>query len=124
MRRLLPSSLTGRLVAIQVAVVLATTLPVAVVTSREDPQVVLWVQDDGPGLPPDLVDSAFERFTCGDSARTRKSGGAGLGLSLVEAITTAHGGSASVRSQPGCTVFEVRLPAERQPQPPCSAARV
>jgi two-component system, OmpR family, sensor kinase len=77
---------------------------------REDSQVVLSVQDDGPGLPPDLVDCVFERFTRGDSARTRESGGAGLGLSLVEAITTAHGGSASVTSRPGCTVFEVRLP--------------
>ena len=83
---------------------------------REDSQVVLSVQDDGPGLPPHLFDSAFERFTRGDSARTRECGGAGLGLSLVEAITSAHGGAASVTSRPGCTVFEVRLPAEPQPQ--------
>ena len=81
---------------------------------REDSHVVLSVQDDGPGLPPHLVDSAFERFTRGDSARTRESGGAGLGLSLVEAITTAHGGTASVTSRPGRTVFEVRLPVEPQ----------
>jgi two-component system OmpR family sensor kinase len=77
---------------------------------REDSQVVLSVQDDGPGLPAHLVDSAFERFSRGDSARTRESGGAGLGLSLVEAITTAHGGTASVTSRPGCTVLEIRLP--------------
>ncbi len=74
-------------------------------------QVVLYVEDDGPGLPPSLTDHAFERFTRGDSARTRESGGAGLGLSLVQAITTAHGGSVSVTSVPGRTRFVVRLPA-------------
>ena len=74
-------------------------------------QVVLFVRDDGPGLPAGLADRAFERFTRGDSARTRESGGAGLGLSLVEAITIAHGGDVSVESVPGRTRFEVRLPA-------------
>ena len=74
-------------------------------------EVVIFVQDDGPGMSPDLVSRAFERFTRGDSSRTRESGGAGLGLSLVQAITVAHGGSVSVASQPGRTRFEVRLPA-------------
>ena len=66
-------------------------------------EVVIFVQDDGPGMSPDLVSRAFERFTRGDSSRTRESGGAGLGLSLVQAITVAHGGSVSVASQPGRT---------------------
>jgi two-component system OmpR family sensor kinase len=74
-------------------------------------EVVLTVDDDGPGLPPDLNGTAFERFTRGDSARTRASGGAGLGLSLVQAITVAHGGTVAVDSAPGRTRFEVRLPA-------------
>jgi len=77
----------------------------------EGDQVVLSVTDDGPGMPPDLVRTAFERFTRGDSSRTRESGGAGLGLSLVQAISAAHQGSVSVESQPGRTRFEVRLPA-------------
>jgi two-component system OmpR family sensor kinase len=77
----------------------------------EGDEVVLSVLDDGPGLPPRLARTAFERFTRGDSARTRASGGAGLGLSLVEAISQAHGGSVSVDSVPGHTRFEVRLPA-------------
>jgi two-component system OmpR family sensor kinase len=77
----------------------------------EGDEVVLSVLDDGPGLPPQLAQTAFERFTRGDSARTRASGGAGLGLSLVEAISQAHGGSVSVDSVPGRTCFEVRLPA-------------
>ena len=73
------------------------------------------VQDDGPGFPPELVEHAFERFVRGDSARTRGSevgvGGVGLGLSLVEAIVTAHGGQVALRSEPGETVVDVSLPA-------------
>src|SRR3954447_10494401 len=84
---------------------------VVVSVRAEGPDVVLWVQDDGPGLPPGLARTAFERFTRGDSARTRESSGAGLGLSLVQAITSAHGGRTSVTSEPGRTRFEVRLPA-------------
>jgi two-component system OmpR family sensor kinase len=74
-------------------------------------EALLVVEDDGPGMSRDLVASAFERFTRGDSSRTRESGGAGLGLSLVQAITAAHGGTVAVTSEPGSTRFEVRLPA-------------
>ncbi len=71
----------------------------------------ITVHDDGPGLPPGLAENAFERFTRGDSSRTRASGGAGLGLSLVSAIVQAHGGTATVSSEPGSTTFTVTLPA-------------
>jgi two-component system OmpR family sensor kinase len=73
-------------------------------------EVVVEVHDDGPGLPPGLADHAFERFTRGDSSRTRASGGAGLGLSLVAAIAQAHQGTASVSSQAGATTFRIQLP--------------
>jgi two-component system OmpR family sensor kinase len=62
-------------------------------------------------MTPDLVRTAFERFSRGDSSRTRASGGAGLGLSLVQAITCAHGGRVAVESKQGRTRFTVRLPA-------------
>jgi two-component system OmpR family sensor kinase len=78
---------------------------------QDGSDVLVSVEDDGPGMPPELVASAFERFTRGDSSRTRESGGAGLGLSLVQAITAAHGGTVTVTSRPGRTRFEVRLPA-------------
>jgi two-component system OmpR family sensor kinase len=84
---------------------------VTVGVAQDADRVVLSVEDDGPGLPPQLNGKAFERFTRGDSARTRESGGAGLGLSLVRAISHAHGGTVSVDSAPGRTRFEVRLPA-------------
>jgi two-component system OmpR family sensor kinase len=73
--------------------------------------VEIRVHDDGPGLPSDLVPHAFERFTRADVSRTRSSGGAGLGLSLVAAIVAAQGGSVHLVSGPGSTTFTVRLPA-------------
>lgn len=66
------------------------------------------VHDDGPGFPPELVDHAFERFVRGDASRHRE-GGAGLGLALVQAIVSAHGGSVSLASKPGDTRIAVRL---------------
>jgi two-component system OmpR family sensor kinase len=83
---------------------------VTVAARATDDAAVVTVHDDGPGLPDDLAQHAFERFTRGDSSRTRASGGAGLGLSLVHAITAAHGGSATVESRPGSTTFTLTLP--------------
>ncbi len=85
-----------------------TTVTVAAAAAGD--RVRVSVHDNGPGLPPDLVPRAFERFTRGDSSRTRSSGGAGLGLSLVAAIAEAHGGSVEVGTRPGSTTFVVALP--------------
>jgi two-component system OmpR family sensor kinase len=82
------------------------------------------VHDDGPGFPPDLAATAFERFVRGDASRARTSdpsadtatgpaadsGGAGLGLSLVDAIVSAHGGSVTLDSHPSSTTVTVSLP--------------
>jgi two-component system OmpR family sensor kinase len=84
---------------------------VTVSAETEGDRIAIAVHDDGPGLPAGLADHAFERFTRGDSSRTRASGGAGLGLSLVSAIVQAHGGSTAVSSKPGSTTFTVTLPA-------------
>jgi two-component system OmpR family sensor kinase len=67
------------------------------------------VHDDGPGFPPGLAGSAFERFVRGDASRNRE-GGAGLGLALVQAIVSAHGGSVTLDSHPGSTTVSVSLP--------------
>jgi two-component system OmpR family sensor kinase len=85
------------------------------VSARDGAGTTLTVHDDGPGLSPDLAARAFERFTRGDSSRTRASGGAGLGLSLVEAISQAHGGSVDVHSAPGDTEFRIHLPHSQIP---------
>jgi two-component system OmpR family sensor kinase len=73
---------------------------------------VVTVTDDGPGIPPELIGGVFERFARGDSARTRASGGAGLGLSLARAIVEAHRGRIAVTSRPGETRFSVTLPTQ------------
>ncbi len=78
---------------------------------QEDGQVVLQVRDEGQGFPPDFVSRAFERFSRADAART--SGGAGLGLAIVDAVARAHGGEASAR---GASVV-IRLPAARAASP-------
>ncbi|GAA3673347.1 HAMP domain-containing sensor histidine kinase [Nocardioides ginsengisoli] len=66
------------------------------------------VHDDGPGFPPDLIGTAFERFTRGDAARHRADG-VGLGLALVQAIVSAHGGTVALASALGDTRVSVRL---------------
>ncbi|XVQ06546.1 sensor histidine kinase [Spirillospora sp. CA-255316] len=72
----------------------------------------LKVADDGPGFPPDLLPAAFARFTRGDDARTRAASGAGLGLSIVHAVVTAHRGTVGARNGGplGGAVVTVRLP--------------
>jgi two-component system, NtrC family, nitrogen regulation sensor histidine kinase GlnL len=60
--------------------------------------------DDGPGLPPDLVDAIFDPFVSG------RENGTGLGLALVSKILSEHDGLVSVESRPGRTAFRVSLP--------------
>jgi signal transduction histidine kinase len=72
--------------------------------------VVLEVADDGPGIPPEAIDEIFERFARADHSRSRREGGAGLGLAIVDAIARAHGGTVSARPGDSGTVFELRLP--------------
>lgn len=85
------------------------------VRMRVDDDVRIDVHDDGPGIDPELLPTLFERFTRGDSSRTRSSGGAGLGMSLVKAIMHGHGGDATVESAPGNTTFALTLPPHLPP---------
>ncbi|GAA2314935.1 HAMP domain-containing histidine kinase [Streptomyces kunmingensis] len=84
---------------------------------RHGPWVCLDVQDDGPGIPAELLPRVFERFARGDSSRSRKAGSTGLGLAIVQAVAAAHGGAVTVDSVPGRTVFTVHLPAHAEPHP-------
>jgi two-component system OmpR family sensor kinase len=79
----------------------------------DDGAAVVQVEDDGPGIPPALVEHVFERFARGDASRNRAQGSTGLGLAIVDAVVTAHGGTVGVTSEPGRTVFTVRLPGAR-----------
>ncbi|MER8113527.1 HAMP domain-containing sensor histidine kinase [Streptomyces sp. NPDC094031] len=78
---------------------------------RQGPSVCVDVEDDGPGIPDELLPHVFERFARGDSARTRATGSTGLGLAIVQAVAVAHDGSVSVESAPGRTLFTLRLSA-------------
>jgi two-component system OmpR family sensor kinase len=60
--------------------------------------VELHVTDEGPGFPPDLLTTAFERFTRADCGRTQE--GTGLGLAIVAAIAHSHGGGAHAANRP------------------------
>jgi signal transduction histidine kinase len=78
---------------------------------RRDGHVVLMVADSGTGIAPADLDRIFDRFARANPQRSTEAGGFGLGLALVQAIATAHGGSVQVRSTPGRgAAFEIILP--------------
>ena len=73
------------------------------------PAIVIAVEDEGPGIPPEHVPHVFDRFYKAQAAR-ETSDGSGLGLSIVKATVERHGGQISVVSRPGRTIFELTLP--------------
>jgi signal transduction histidine kinase len=74
--------------------------------------VVLSVEDAGAdGIAAEHLPHIFDRFYKADASRAGVKGGSGLGLSIVKAIVERHGGTISVASRPGRTVFEIVLPA-------------
>lgn len=75
--------------------------PVSVELRDDDGRATLTVADQGPGLTEEQAARVFERFYRVDSSRTRASGGAGLGLSIVSAVIEAHGGTVEARPTPG-----------------------
>jgi two-component system OmpR family sensor kinase len=87
-----------------------TTVTTGVMRSA-DGSVVVTVTDDGPGIPAEFQGDIFSRFTRADAARSGSEGSSGLGLSIVESIVAAHGGTVELVSRPGRTEFAVRLPA-------------
>jgi signal transduction histidine kinase len=75
----------------------------------QDEAVVIDVRDTGPGIPPADLPRVWDRLYRGDTSRSER--GLGLGLSLVRAIVEAHGGTASVVSEPGKgSTFTLVLP--------------
>ena len=88
------------------------TTRVDVHVSVDGPEVVLVVDDDGPGVPPEERERVFERFTRLDEGRSRDAGGVGLGLAMVRTIAERHGGHVAIEDAPiGGARFVVRLPA-------------
>ncbi|MBW3652045.1 MAG: HAMP domain-containing histidine kinase [Actinobacteria bacterium] len=90
-----------------------------------DGNVRLIVEDDGPGIPPELKARAFERFVRGAGDR---GGSSGLGLSIVHAVAQSHGGTVTIESPTSNgsgrargTRFAVMLPLSRSAQRPVGA---
>ena len=95
------------------------TTVVTSVQKSADGGAVVAVTDDGAGIPPEFVDHVFARFARADAARKGSApasgagaaeGTSGLGLSIVQSIIEAHGGTVEVSSGPARTKFVLRLP--------------
>ena len=85
---------------------------VAMAVATTPAGIVLTVDDDGPGVPPDERQRVFERFVRLDEARARDAGGSGLGLAIVREVVTGHGGTVEAGESPlGGARFVVRLPS-------------
>ena len=79
--------------------------------ARRNGSAVMAVTDTGIGIPPEALGHVFERFYRADDARTRDSGGAGLGLAIAQKLVDEHGGRISAESTPGKgSTFTVTLP--------------
>jgi Signal transduction histidine kinase len=80
---------------------------------QADGACVVTVHDTGDGIPVEQLPYIYDRFYRGDSARDRRSGSTGLGLSIVQKIVLLHGGTIEVDSRLGeGTAFKVRIPDE------------
>jgi signal transduction histidine kinase len=87
------------------------TKHIVVRAGLEDRGIFLAVADNGVGLTSQQAKRVFDRFYQADQSLARRVGGCGLGLSIVQSIVRAHGGSVTVESEPGKgSTFTVRLP--------------
>jgi two-component system, OmpR family, heavy metal sensor histidine kinase CusS len=84
---------------------------VIVETCAEHSTIRIDVSDTGAGIPPEALPKVFDRFFRVDSSRSQASGGAGLGLAIVQSIMLLHGGKVEIASQLGKgTTVTLRLP--------------
>jgi light-regulated signal transduction histidine kinase (bacteriophytochrome) len=93
---------------------------VALRVRREGTQWRIDVQDDGIGIPRDMLARVFDMFTQIDQSIDRAQGGLGIGLTLVRRLVQLHGGEVDVHSEGTCkgSTFTVHLPAHRTPSFP------
>ncbi len=84
---------------------------IEVCVARDGDEVLVSVTDEGVGIPPDKIPTLFVGFSQGDMSSTRRFGGIGLGLYIVDEIIRAHGGRVDVASIEGHgSTFIVRIP--------------
>jgi len=81
-----------------------------IAATQNDRTTVISFTNLGDPIPPQKLDTIFEKFFRLDSARSTNTGGAGLGLAIAKEIVTAHGGSIEAKSDKDHTAFTVKLP--------------
>jgi two-component system OmpR family sensor kinase len=86
--------------------------PVSVEVVVASGTALVRIADAGPGIPPEDQERVFDRFYRVDEGRSRDRGGSGLGLAVAQSLVRAHGGRIELNSEPGATVFTVRLPLD------------
>jgi two-component system sensor histidine kinase MtrB len=93
--------------------------PPIVISAHQGPdELCVTVDDHGPGVPPELMTSIFERFTRGEKASTE---GAGLGLAIAQSYARAHGGTITYESAvPHGARFRITFPGWEPPTDPAS----
>ena len=83
------------------------------ITAKEQAEnIVISFSNQGKMIPPQNLQTIFEKFYRLDTSRSSHTGGAGLGLAIAKEIVTAHNGSISVESNDSHTVFTVMLPIQ------------
>ena len=91
---------------------------IRLLVQREDDDLILRVEDDGIGMPPEQVSRLFSPFEQADGSTTRRFGGTGLGLAICKNLCEQMGGSITVSSNLGQgSTFEVRLPIKEAGEP-------
>jgi signal transduction histidine kinase len=91
---------------------------VLVGAERADGRAVLFVEDDGPGIPPEHAAQVFDRFFRVDGGH---ASGSGLGLAIARQLAAAMGGDVRMESGAGRTVFRLELPLAERTREPISA---
>ncbi|MGQ9715767.1 MAG: sensor histidine kinase, partial [Anaerolineae bacterium] len=95
------------------------TITVSATLEGDGDWLHIWVEDEGPGIPPQHLERIFEKFYRVERGVVRKASGVGLGLHICKSIVEAHGGRIWAENRPeGGSAFHFRLPVAGPPREP------
>jgi signal transduction histidine kinase len=85
-----------------------------VTVEKQNGDVIVKVEDKGPGIPQEQMESVFQPFSRLETSRSRETGGHGLGLTIARAIARGHGGDVTLANRPeGGLSATLRIPSGR-----------